>query len=88
MVEALIGAIYIDKGFAAAREFTEWLMDDAAKMRAAVLDLNFKSQLLEFCNVQQLCQPIFQTERASSPFSEKVTPSCWTWRSCSDFRFC
>lgn len=42
VVEALIGAIYIDKGYAKAREFTEWLMDDAAKMRAAVLDLNFK----------------------------------------------
>ena len=43
VVEALIGAIFIDKGYAAARDFTEWLMDDAAKMRAAVLDLNFKA---------------------------------------------
>lgn len=42
VVEALIGAIFIDKGYAKARDFTEWLMDDAAKMRAAVLDLNFK----------------------------------------------
>lgn len=150
VVEALIGAIFIDQGYAKARDFTEWLMDDAAKMRAAVLDLNFKvtsthtlctlqkvipscmaeyilnlgatklyfgltiivikptclqgcpplysfgtldrsrrlcllgavltqlcacvlqSQLLEFCNVQNLQPPVFKSQRASSPFGDKV----------------
>ena len=49
VVEALIGAIFIDQGYAKARDFTEWLMDDAAKMRAAVLDLNFK--VLAICSM-------------------------------------
>ena len=42
MVEALIGAVYVDKGFAAARTFVEWLMDDAARRRIAVWDVNYK----------------------------------------------
>ena len=41
-----------------------------------------QSQLLEFCNVQQLCSPIFQTKRSTSPFSNKVTAVRY-WVECS-----
>ena len=45
-MEALVGAIHLDRGFEAARRFVEWVLDDAASVGAAHIDGNYKVRRL------------------------------------------
>lgn len=42
-LEALVGAMHLDRGFEAARQFVEWVLDDAASVGALHIDGNYKA---------------------------------------------
>jgi ribonuclease III len=59
-LEALIGAIYLDNGLSAAKDFIEQvLIEPNTKAGVYLIDENFKSQLLEYAQANRLENPAY-----------------------------
>lgn len=67
-LEALIGAVYLDKGLSAAKKFiNEILIVPNTKGGLYLIDENFKSQLLEYAQAQKLDNPTYQVIKEEGP---------------------
>ncbi len=66
--EALIGAIYLDNGLGAAKNFIERaLIDSNMKEGVYLIDENFKSQLLEYTQANKIENPIYSVIKEEGP---------------------
>ncbi len=70
--EAVVGAIYVDKGFAASRAFVDDVLDRCVDLNAAAEQrTNFKSQLLEFVQARALGQPTYDVVAEVGPSHDR-----------------
>jgi ribonuclease-3 len=71
--EAIIGAIYLDGGYADAKEFVNRCIENALAHRQLSLgDDNFKSQLLEYMQSLGLGTPKYHTMRQDGPDHDRT----------------
>lgn len=71
--EALIGALYLDQGLAAARQFIRTSALDPIDLAAiAVQNENYKSQLLEYAQARSCAQPTYRVVRAEGPSHDRT----------------
>lgn len=71
--EALIGAIYLDGGLQAVKEFVEnQLLSDLEAIVATKLDTNFKSQLLELSQGRNWGEPLYSVKEERGPDHNKI----------------
>jgi ribonuclease III len=71
--EALVGALYLDRGIQAVRDFTEPLLEAATdQILIGRKDLDSKSQLQEWAQSQGLGTPFYQTVGATGPDHAKI----------------
>lgn len=71
--EAVLAAVYLDGGFAAARTFVEREVDRALREGSVVLDdENYKSQLLEFAQGHGLGVPRYTIAREEGPDHDRT----------------
>jgi ribonuclease III len=71
--EALVGALYLDRGIQAVRDFAEPLLDVATdQILIGRKDLDPKSQLQEWAQSQGLGTPFYQTVTSTGPDHAKV----------------
>jgi ribonuclease-3 len=71
--EAVIGAIYLDKGLDAARYFIKKvLIDPFAKAGVHLIDENFKSQLLEYAQSKKMDTPSYSVVKEEGPHHNKI----------------
>lgn len=72
-MEALIGAIYLDNGLEAAKEFIERvLVEPNSKNDVYLIDENFKSQLLEYAQANKLPIPVYSVLKEEGPQHNRV----------------
>jgi ribonuclease III len=72
-LEALIGAIYLDNGLSAAKEFIERiLIDPNSKDGEYLVDENFKSQLLEYAQANHMDNPIYTVVKEEGPQHNRI----------------
>jgi len=66
--EALVGALYLDQGFEAVRQFVEPLLDSSTDILAlGGEESDPKSRLQEWAQARGLHSPIYQTVKVSGP---------------------
>lgn len=71
-LEALIGAIYLDKGLVVARKFIEKvIIIPSIKDKLFLVDKNYKSQLLEFTQAHKLENPEYKLVKEEGPHHNK-----------------
>lgn len=71
--EAVIGAIYLDKGLEAARSFiSRVLVEPFAKAGIHLIDENFKSQLLEYAQSKKMDTPVYSVVKEEGPHHNKI----------------
>ena len=71
--EAVIGAIYLDQGYPAARAFIErWLLRDTRAILSDKRHTNYKSQLQEFVQSNFRTHPIYHIRSEMGPDHSKV----------------
>ncbi len=71
--EALIAAIYLDSGFQSAKEFVKRQMVEAIDSKLlTVIDVNYKSQLLEYSQAESLNTPRYITVKEEGPDHDRV----------------
>ena len=71
--EALIGAIYLDNGLKAAKNFiSRVLIVPYTKAGIHLIDENFKSQLLEYAQAKRLESPVYSVVKEEGPHHDKV----------------
>ena len=71
-LEALIGAVYVDQGWDATRQFVEAIFADslrAIQKNGPVKD--YKTRLTQYCQAQQLNLPCFEVLRETGPDHQK-----------------
>ncbi len=67
-MEALIGAIYLDNGLEAAKDFIERvLIEPNSKNDVYLIDENFKSQLLEYAQANKMSIPVYTVLKEEGP---------------------
>jgi ribonuclease-3 len=67
-LEALIGAIYLDNGLNASKEFVnKVLIVPNTKEGEYLIDENFKSQLLEFAQAGKMDNPVYSVVKEEGP---------------------
>lgn len=72
-IEALVGAIYLDKGLLVARKFVgKTIIEPGIKEGILLVDRNFKSQLLEFTQAHKLENPIYKILKEEGPNHNKI----------------
>ncbi len=72
-VEALISAIYIDKGLETAKTFVEkWIIIPALSSGSIEVDRNFKGQLLELTHSLRIEQPVYELVNEEGPEHDKL----------------
>lgn len=72
-LEALVGAIYLDKGLLVARKFVEsTIVEPGIKEGILLVDRNFKSQLLEFTQAHKLENPSYKILQEEGPNHNKI----------------
>jgi len=72
-LEALIGALYLDKGLEACKKFIEHnILEPSLKRRDHLIDENYKSQLLEYAQANKLDIPIYQIISEEGPHHDKI----------------
>ena len=70
--EAVVGAIYLDLGFAASRRFVNGVLDDCVDLREAAADRsNYKSLLLEHVQALGLEQPSYKVLAEEGPSHDR-----------------
>ena len=71
-LEALIGAIYIDRGLKAAEEFVhKFIIKPFEEDDSFIADTNFKGQLLEFTHAEKLSPPTYVVVKEEGPSNNK-----------------
>jgi ribonuclease-3 len=71
--EALIAAIYLDGGFAAAKHFVERQLKEALRNRSVVTsDENYKSMLLEYAQAHGLGVPRYSIVKEEGPDHDRT----------------
>ncbi len=66
--EALVGALYKDRGYAATRRFIERLLDTHLDIKeVAAYDDNFKSILMEFAQARRMRIPVYKVIQEDGP---------------------
>ena len=72
-VEALIGAIYLDKGLETTRKFVKkWIIKPNIKSGAYKIDKNYKGQLLELSHIKHLGMPSYFVLKEEGPEHDKI----------------
>ena len=72
-MEALIGAIYLDQGYAAARDFVvKVFANEVAAARASNLHGDFKSRLQNHCQAERIALPKFNLVGSEGPDHQKL----------------
>jgi len=72
-LEALIGALYLDKGLEACRKFIQNnILEPALKNGEYLVDENYKSQLLEHAQANKLDVPVYQIISEEGPHHDKT----------------
>jgi ribonuclease-3 len=72
-LEALIGALYLDKGLEACKKFIEKnILEPSLKRGDHLIDENYKSQLLEYAQANKLDIPIYQIISEEGPHHDKI----------------
>ena len=72
-LEALIGAIYLDKGIETCKNFIQnKIIEPALKNGDHLVDENFKSQLLEYAQANKLAIPVYQIVSEEGPHHDKT----------------
>jgi len=72
-LEALVGAIYLDKGLDTARKFvSKVIIKPGIKEGILFVDHNFKSQLLEFTQSHKLGNPLYKILKEEGPNHNKI----------------
>ncbi|MEL6614577.1 MAG: ribonuclease III [Bacteroidota bacterium] len=70
--EAIVGAVYMDQGFAAARAFVNSVLAKCVDLDAAAEQrTNYKSQLLEFVQARALGQPSYAVVAEEGPSHDR-----------------
>ncbi len=71
-VEALIGAIFLDKGFETAKKFVlKYFVLPNLNESNYYIDTNFKGQLLEFVHSKKLPMPVYRVVKEEGPEHDK-----------------
>lgn len=71
-LEALLGALYIDQGWEAARRFAVRLLEpELETLEARRLVWDYKSRLLHYCQAQHIGLPEFEVIRSDGPDHRK-----------------
>nr|BCX00754.1 MAG: ribonuclease 3 [Bacteroidota bacterium] len=77
-LEALIGAIFLDQGFEAARYFLWRLLREGDLERVLAQEDNYKSLLLEFAQARGWAPPFYRVEEERGPsHAREFTVSVW-----------
>ena len=72
-LEALIGAVYLDKGIEACKKFIlKNILEPALKNGEHLVDENYKSQLLEYAQASRLAIPVYQIISEQGPHHDKT----------------
>lgn len=72
-LEALIGAIYIDKGLKIAEEFiNKWIIEPHLKSGNIKKDTNYKGQLLEYTHSLKMENPVYSVIKEEGPEHNKI----------------
>ena len=72
-LEALIGAIYLDKGLETCKKFIQKnILEPSLKKGDHLIDENYKSQLLEYAQANKLDIPIYQIISEEGPHHDKI----------------
>ena len=72
-LEALIGALYLDKGIETCRNFIlKNIVEPVLKEGEYLVDENFKSQLLELAQANKLANPVYQITNEAGPHHDKT----------------
>ena len=72
-LEALIGALYIDKGLESCKKFVQKnILEPALKSGEHLIDENYKSQLLEYAQANKLEVPVYQIISEEGPHHDKT----------------
>jgi ribonuclease-3 len=72
-LEALIGAIYLDKGIETCKQFIQSrIIEPALKNGEHLVDENYKSQLLEYAQANKLAIPVYQIVSEEGPHHDKT----------------
>lgn len=72
-LEALIGAIYLDKGIDTCKNFVQTnIIEPALKNGEHLIDENYKSQLLEYAQANKLAIPVYQIVSEEGPHHDKT----------------
>ena len=70
--EAVVGAVYLDLGFGAARQFVLAVLDRCVDLREAAADTsNHKSRLLEYVQGLGLEQPVYRVVSEEGPSHDR-----------------
>ncbi len=67
VMEALIGAIYIDLGLEHATRFVHSLFEKLTNWDAVLKDTNFKDQILRWCQTRGMELPIYEITKMDGP---------------------
>jgi ribonuclease-3 len=72
-LEALIGALYLDKGLEACQKFIKKnILEPSLKSGEHLVDENYKSQLLENAQANKLDIPVYQITSEEGPHHDKT----------------
>jgi len=72
-LEALIGALYLDKGLETCKKFVQKnILEPALKNGEYLVDENYKSQLLEYAQANKLDVPTYQITSEEGPHHDKT----------------
>ena len=71
--EALIGALYLDRGLGTCRDFIHRrLIDPKIQDDDYLIDENYKSQLLEYTQAQKFSPPSYEVTNEEGPHHERI----------------
>ena len=71
--EAIVGALYLDLGFSAARRFVCAVLDQCGDLEVAAADKsNHKSRLLEYVQGQGIEQPTYEVVAEEGPSHDRT----------------
>ena len=72
-LEAVIAAIYLDRGLAVTRELVlEWLAEELQKVAGQGKGVDYKSQLQEVIQIEYRSPPSYRTVQAAGPDHDKL----------------
>ena len=72
-LEALIGAIYLDRGIETCKKFIQSkIIEPVLKNGEHLIDENYKSQLLEYAQANKLSIPVYQIVSEEGPHHDKT----------------